>query len=30
VNHFTIADGLADPQNPMTARVAELAQRINA
>jgi arylformamidase len=28
VNHFTIADGLADPQNPMTARVAELAQRI--
>jgi arylformamidase len=30
VNHFTIADGLADSQNPMTARVAELAQRIKA
>ena len=30
VNHFTIADGLTDPQNPMTARVAELAQRIKA
>jgi arylformamidase len=28
MNHFTIVDGLADPQNPMTARVAELAQRI--
>jgi len=27
-NHFTIVDGLADPQSPMTARVAELAQRI--
>jgi len=28
MNHFTIVDGLTDPQNPMTARVAELAQRI--
>jgi arylformamidase len=28
MNHFTIADALADPQNPMTARVAELARRI--
>jgi arylformamidase len=28
MNHFTIVDGLADPQNLMTARVAELAQRI--
>jgi arylformamidase len=27
-NHFTVLDGLADPQNPMTARVAELAQSI--
>jgi arylformamidase len=27
-NHFTIVDGLADPQNPMTARVAELARGI--
>ena len=26
-NHFTVLDGLADPQNPMTVRVAELAQR---
>jgi arylformamidase len=25
VNHFTIVDELTDPQNPMTARVAELA-----
>ena len=28
MNHFTIVDGLADPQNPMTVRVSELAQRI--
>ncbi len=28
MNHFTIVDGLTDPQNPMTVRVAELAQRI--
>jgi arylformamidase len=27
-NHFTVLDGLADPQNPMTARVAELARGI--
>ncbi len=27
-NHFTVLDGLADPQNSMTARVAELAQGI--
>ena len=27
-NHFTVLDGLADPQNPMTARVAELVERI--
>jgi arylformamidase len=29
-NHFTVLDGLADPQNPMTARVAELARGIRA
>ena len=29
-NHFTVADGLADPQNPMTARVTELAQRVKS
>ena len=28
VNHFTIVDGLADPQNLMTGRIAELALRI--
>jgi arylformamidase len=27
-NHFTVLDGLGDPQNPMTARIAELAQGI--
>ena len=27
-NHFTVIDPLADPQSAMTARVAELAQRI--
>jgi len=28
MNHFTVVDGLAEPQNPMTARVAELVERI--
>jgi arylformamidase len=28
MNHFTVVDGLADPHDPMTARVAELAQQI--
>jgi arylformamidase len=27
-NHFTVVDGLADAQNPMTARLAELVQGI--
>ena len=26
-NHFTVIDGLADPQNAMVARLAELASR---
>lgn len=30
MNHFTIVAALADPQSAMTARVAELAQRISA
>jgi arylformamidase len=29
-NHFTVVEPLADPQSPMTARVAELALRIKA
>jgi arylformamidase len=29
-NHFTVLDGLADSENPMTTRVAELARRIKA
>jgi arylformamidase len=27
-NHFTVIDALADPQNPMVARIAELAGRV--
>jgi len=27
-NHFTVLDGLTDPENPMTARVVELTQQI--
>jgi arylformamidase len=30
MNHFTIVAELADPQSAMTARVAELAQRVSA
>jgi arylformamidase len=30
MNHFTIVAGLADPQNPMTARVAELALAVKS
>lgn len=29
-NHFTVIDALADPASPMVARVAELAQRLQA
>jgi arylformamidase len=28
-NHFTVIDPLADPDSPMTARVARLAERVN-
>jgi arylformamidase len=27
-NHFTVIDALADPQNPMVVRIAELARRV--
>ena len=30
MNHFTVVGGLADPQNPMTARVAELALAVKS
>ena len=29
-NHFTVIDALADPASVMVARIAELAQRVNA
>jgi arylformamidase len=29
-NHFTVVDALADPNSAMTARVARLAERVNA
>ncbi|HVV79949.1 MAG TPA: alpha/beta hydrolase [Pseudolabrys sp.] len=29
-NHFTVVDALADPDSAMTARVARLAERVNA
>jgi arylformamidase len=29
-NHFTVIDGLADPKNPMVARIAELGQRLTS
>ena len=28
-NHFTVIDPLTDPDSAMTARVAELAERVN-
>jgi arylformamidase len=29
-NHFTVIDALADPQSAMVARLAELAQKVQA
>jgi arylformamidase len=29
-NHFTVIDALADPDNAMVARIAEVAGRLNA